>query len=222
MLQGYPTKNGTGISIFGDYGDLFSLYKTVHKIASTLGENHEKLPAQSQLLMNLAYDIRMAYTGQSLLDNLKLEGSDKAITYYGFSCVWTDLLIIISVLRHNAGYMRTDRLMQSNLYLLEYVTEKALLAYDAEGANLIQPFIGQRIDITDKYAFQIFQALHIKFVTERTGKKRFRDIPQLLTGYFSEGHQEYKKLIRTFELSAKEQNCEITDLDFDEFPEIKW
>ena len=33
MLVGYPTKNGTGISIFGDYADLKMMYQCVHRIA---------------------------------------------------------------------------------------------------------------------------------------------------------------------------------------------
>lgn len=222
MLQGYPTKNGTGISIFGDYGDLSSLYKTVHEIANSLDENNIQLQAQSQLLMNFAYEIRKAYSGQRLTDKLIFDGDDKELVYYGFHCVWTDLLIFISTLRHNAGFVQTDKLMQANLYLLEYITEKALFDYDAEGANLIRHFIGQRINITDKYAFIIYQALQIKFVTTKSGKQRFREIPQLLINYFSEWQQEYKNLIQSFEISAKEQNCEITDLEFSDFPEVKW
>jgi len=218
MLQGYPTKNGTGISIFGDYGDLNSLYSTIHEIADSLGESN----AQSLLLMNFAYEIRKAFSGQRLTDKLMFSGDNKEMHYYGFQCVWTDILIFISVLRHNAGYVQTGKLQQANLYMLEYVVEKALFDYDPEGANNIQNLIGQRINITNKYAFIIYQALHIKFVTNRQGKKRFRSIPQLINEYFSEWGQEYKKLIASFEISAREQNCEITDLEFNDFPEIKW
>ncbi|MUP39729.1 DUF6904 family protein [Labilibaculum euxinus] len=222
MLQGYPTKNGTGISIFGDYGDLNSLYSTVHEIANSLDEYNERLKAQHQLLMNFAYEIRKAYSGQRLTDKLIFNGDDKEMHYYGFQCVWTDILIFISALRHNAGYVQTDKLQQANMYMLEYVVERALFEYDSEGANFIQHFIGQRINVTNKYAFIIYQALHIKFVSDRQGKKRFRNIPKLIGDYFSEWRQEYKDLIASFEISAKEQNCKITDLEFNDFPEIKW
>lgn len=221
-MQGYPTKNGTGISIFGDYGDLNSLYSTVHEIANSLDENNDRLKAQSQLLMNFAYEIRKAYSGQRLTDKLTFSGDDKEMFYYGFQCVWTDILIFIFTLRHNAGYVQTDKLQQANLYMLEYVVEKALFQYDPEGANTIQHFIGQRISITNKYAFIIYQALHNKYVTDRPGKKRFRNIPQLLGDHFSEWRQDYKDLVASFSASAKQQNCEITDLEFDNFPEIKW
>nr|WP_319511382.1 hypothetical protein [uncultured Draconibacterium sp.] len=222
MLQGYPTKSGTGISIFGDYGDLYSLYSTVHEIANSLDEYNERLKAQNQLLMNFAYEIRKAYSGNRLTDKLIFEGDDKEMYYYGFHCVWTDILIFIATLRYNAGYIQTEKLHQANLYMLEYVVEKAMFDYDAEGASIIQYFIGQRINVTNKFAFIIYQALHIHFVSARTGKKRFRNIPSLIGDFFSERGQEYKNLIASFETSAIEQNCEITDLEFDTFPDIKW
>ena len=223
MIQAYPTKNGTGVAIFGDYGDLSSLYQSVHQIAESLDENIERLSGQHKLLMNFAYEIRKAYSGLRLTDKICYDGDhEKELFYYGFKVVWTDVLIFISTLRYNAGYIQTDKLLQSNLYMLEYVVEKALFDYDAEGANLIKDIIGQRINITNKYAFIIYQALHINFVTQKSGKKRFRNIPTLIGGYFSEWRQEYKDLIQSFEVSAKLENCEILDLSFDDFPEIKW
>lgn len=222
MLQGYPTKNGTGISIFGDFGDLSTLYETVHGIAKSMDEDNIHFKGQSQLLMNFAYEIRKAYSGQRLNDTLIFDGDDKKLHYYGFQCVWTDLLIFIAVLRHNTGYIQTNKLQQANLYLLEYITEKTLFKYDAEGANLIKDFIGKKINITNKYAFLLYQALHLEFITEKVGKKRFRNIPQLINDHFSEWRQEYKEIILSLELSAKEQNCQITDLEFAEFPEIVW
>src|SRR5690606_7608824 len=116
MLQGYPTNNGTGISIFGDYGDLNSLYATVHEIANSLDQYNMRTKAQHQILMNFAYEIRKAYSDQRLTDKLIFDGDDKEMLYYGFHCVWTDILIFISALRHNAGYVQTDKLQQANLY----------------------------------------------------------------------------------------------------------
>ena len=222
MLQGYPTKNGTGISIFGDYGDLKSLYATVHEIADTLNEQDVRLKAQSQLLMNFAYELRKAYSGQRLVDKLVFDGDDQEMNYYGFQCVWTDILIFIAALRYNVGYIRTDKLQQANLYMLEYIVEKAMFNYDPQGANVIREYIGQRINITDQYAFIIYQAIHIKFVSDRPGKKRFRNIPRLIGNHFSEWGTEYKELIRSFELSAKKEGCKVTDLEFSDFPEILW
>ena len=222
MLQGQPTKNGTGISIFGDYGDLANLYEIVHEIARSRDEYNERLKAQNQLLMNFAYEIRKAYSGQRLQDKFTYSGDEIEYQYYGFQVVWTDILIFISVLRHNAGYIQTDKFQQANLYMLEHIVEKALFDYDPEGANQIKEFIGQRINITDKHAFLIYQALHIKFVTEKSGKRRFRKIPALIGSHFSEWKDEYKQLINSLQISAKEQNCDILELEFNNFPDIKW
>lgn len=222
MLQAYPTKNGTGVSIFGDYGDLNSLYTTVHQIANSLSEEHKYQKGQHQLLMNFAYEIRKAFSDQRLKDKIQFLGDDEELTHYGFQVVWTDILICISALRHNAGFSRSNKRDQANLYLLEHIIEAALLSFDVKGANEIKEFIAQRINILNEYIFIIYQAIHIEFVTDKPGKVRFRKIPHLLTNYFSEWLPDYKKLIASFQQSAKEQNCEIIDLEFSEFPDIKW
>jgi hypothetical protein len=223
MLQSYPTKNGTGISIFGDYAELNILYDTIHHFANTLDEHKNKRQkAQVQLLMNFAYEVRKASYGQRLTEKFTYSGDNIEHTLYGFQLVWTDILIFINVLRHNAGYNQSDKLQQAILYNLEYTVETSLFDYDPEGANQIKNFIGQQINITDEHAFIIYQALHIKYVSDKLGKTRFRKIPKMLAGHFSNWHNDYKELIASFQQSAKEQNCEVTDLEFSDFPEIVW
>lgn len=222
MLQGCSTKNGTGISIFGDYADLRGLYHIVHEIATSLDENNKRTKGQHQLLMNFAYEIRKAYSEQRLIDKIKFSEQQQEVVYYGFNVVLTDILIFIAVLRHNAGFIQTDKMYQANLYMLEYVVEMALFNYDSEGANKIKHYIGQRINITNEYAFIIYQAIHIQFLKQKPGKTRFRNIPNLVGNYFSESRQEYTDLIASFSISALEQNCDITELEFEDFPDIKW
>jgi hypothetical protein len=221
MLQAYPTKGGTGVSIFGDYGDLHALYWTTHTITESLDENAITHKGQFKLLMNFAYQIRKAYSGQRLKKELQF-GDEEPVMYYGFELVWTDVLIFISALRCNAGYVQTNRLDQGVLYLLEYVVEKALTDYDPVGAHHIKEFIGHRINIADRYAFHIYQALHLEMVNGKLGKARFRKIPHLLVRFFSNSSLDYKALVASFEKSAIEQSCEPTDLEFDNFPKIKW
>jgi len=222
MLQGEPTKNGTGISIFGDFGDLANLYEVVHEIANTVDESNLNLKAQCQLLMNFAYEIRKAYSGQRLKEKITYGVDEIEYQYFGFQIVWTDILIFISTLRNNAGFIQTDKFQQANLYMLEHIVEESLFDYDTVGANKIKDFIGQRIRITDKYAFIIYQALHLKFVSEKVGKKRFRSIPDLLGNYFCERSKEYMELINSFQISAKQQNCDVLDLEFNDFPDFVW
>ncbi|MCY4779265.1 hypothetical protein ORI89_06360 [Sphingobacterium sp. UT-1RO-CII-1] len=222
MIQGYPSKNGTGINIYGDYADLNSLYETVHKIASTLSEADKYQKGQHKLLMNFAYEIRKAFSGQRIKDKLEYIGDDTQYTYYGFQLIWTDILIFLSTLRFNAGFTRNDGRDQANLYILEHILEEALFAYDPRGANSIKEFISQRIDVTNQHVFIIYQAIHIEFVNKKLGKTRFRNIPKLLNSFFLISSPEYQELIASFQTSATEQQCEIGDLEFSKFPEIKW
>ncbi|QKJ32439.1 hypothetical protein HQ865_22630 [Mucilaginibacter mali] len=222
MLQAIPTKNGTGVSIYGDYGDLKSLYEAVDHIANTLNGDNKFQKGQHQLLMNFAYEIRKGYSGLRLTEEMRFPGEQHTLHYYGFQLVWTDILIFISTLRHNAGYIQTDRLQQATLYLLEYVIEKALDDYDRAAASEIKNFITYGIPVSNEYSFIIYQAIHIEYVSGKSGKARFKKIPKLLNNYFNTWAPEYKSLIASFEQSAKEQNCEITDLEFQDFPDIKW
>ncbi|MBE2290196.1 MAG: hypothetical protein IAE95_11620 [Chitinophagaceae bacterium] len=185
MLQAYPTKSGTGITILGDYGDLASLYSTVQHVADTLKESNRYQKGQFQLLMNFCYEIRKAYSGQRDKEKITFDSGDEH-SYYAFRVVWTDILIFISVLRHNAGYAQSDKFNQACMYLVEYFVEKALFEYDPEGANIIKEFIAQRINIRDQYAFLIYQAVHIKFVTEKPGKTANDN--QLVNGF--DGHTQ--------------------------------
>jgi len=146
MLQANPTESGTGISIYGDYADLDSLYETVHHIEDSLDEDNAYQRDQHMLLMNFAYEIRHAYQGTRLVKEMRFD-DDYIHHYYGFQLVWTDLLIFTNALCNNAAYIQTDKLNQANLYLLEYVVEKALHAYDPTGAAEIQRLIGRGIDV---------------------------------------------------------------------------
>ena len=217
MLQSNPTKRGTGVAIYGDYGDLISLYDTVHYIANTLNE----ATPMHQLLMNFAYEIRHAYQGDRDED-VHSYGDGHKVHYYGFNIVWTDIIIFIATLRHCAGYILTQKLNQANLYILEYVVEKALFEYDPEGAHVITENYIQRTNVLNPYVFLIYQAMHIQFVSGVPGKNRFRNIPNLFRNHLSEYSPEYKNFISSLELSAKQNNCDIKDLEFNDFPDIKW
>lgn len=222
MLQAYPTKSGTGVSIFGDYGDLKSLYQAVHDTANAINDSNSVQKGNHQLLMNFACEIRKAYNGQRLTEEMQFPGEEHKLHYYGFQLVWTDILIFISVMRHHAGYIQTGKLYQGCMYLLEYVVERALGEYDAAGAAEIIPFITHGVAVSNEYAFIIYQAIHIEYASARSGKARFRTIPRLLRNYFNTWSPEYNGLIASFERSAAEQGCKVTDLELNDFPEIKW
>ncbi|WP_432327996.1 DUF6904 family protein [Mucilaginibacter sp. P25] len=125
-------------------------------------------------------------------------------------------------MRHHAGYIQTGRLYQACIYLLEYVVERALHQYDPAGATEIAPYITNGIAVGTPYAFIIYQAIHIEFISAKPGKTRFRRIPKMIGSYFNTWSDHYKELIASFERTAASSNCAVTDLEFNDFPDIKW
>lgn len=221
MIKTFPTKSGTGISIYGLADDLKYAYDVVHYLATTLDEGNIELKGRHQLLMNFAYEIRKAYQGSRSLKTF-IQQYGEEIEYVGIDVVWTDILIFLNVLRDQAGYIPTNRRMQSALYSLEAGIDDAIRAYDPEGADEILSFIKNRFAVRGPYCFILYQAVHIEFVGQSSGKRRFRKIPFLLSSYFSEFHEIHIDFVKSLEASAKQQNCDPTELGYSEFPEIKW
>lgn len=222
MLQGFPTKHGTGISIYGDRFDLQSLYLTVHKIADRTQEKPDD--PTHVLLMAFAYEIRKAYNENRLKEKLTFDSSHQ-IEYLGFHYLWTDLLITMSILRHEAGYAATNGVDQANLYLLESITKHALDIYDPQGASLLKEFIGQRIQIHDPLLMQISEFINTDYLNTKATKSRFRNIHNYFIIYFSPWTEEYKKFKQLVDGKAAQLGCKPEELSFDEaeFPqEIYW
>jgi hypothetical protein len=222
MLQASPSKNSEGITIYGDYSDLNTLYNVIHEIAETLNETDINQKGQHLLLLNFAYEIRKAFSGNRLTKRVKIDGNGNQINYYGSQFAWTDILIFIATLRINSQISKINKLQQANLYMLEYVVERALDEYNLEGATKIKDYIGKGINVTNQYVFIIYQALNRLYLNDTQGLKRFRNIPKLLENYFNESSKEYKTMIGSLQLSAKKENCDINDLEFEDLPELNW
>lgn len=203
MLQGFSTKNGTGITFFGDYCDLRSLYLTIGKISErvSLGDDDP----QFITLMSFSYDVRKAYSEQRLKDEITFDG-DRNIEYLGFQYLWTDLLVFSNVLRHQAAYTATDDLDQANLYLLEHLIKKALDEYDPQGAVELKKLIGQGIDVTNPLLVQINEFVNIEYLKLKPTKERFRNLYSLMVSHFSAWTKENKELKAFLEAKAKEIN----------------
>ncbi|HNF70565.1 MAG TPA: hypothetical protein PLL28_14380 [Chitinophagales bacterium] len=221
MVKTIPTKRGTGISIYGLAHDLKYVYDVVHYIATTLDEGDVQLKGRHQLLMNFAYEIRKAYQ-EARLKKTFIQQNGEEVEYLGFNIVWTDILIFLNVLRDQATYLPTNKRQQSVLYSLESSVEEAFRAYDLESADGILSFIEHRFFVRSQYCFILYQAVHIEFVGQAGGKRRFKKLPLLLSSYFSEFHEVHIDIINRLESTAKQQNCDPTELGYSEFPEIRW
>ena len=222
MLQGFPTKHGTGISIYGDYCDLRSLYLTIHRL--TYRSTEDPSHPHNAVLMNFAHEIRKAYSENRLKEKLTFD-QEHQIEYLGVRYLWTDLLITLSVLRHVAGFVTTMEVDQANLYLLDYITKQALNAYDPKGANILKEFIGQRIQINDPLLMQINAFINMDYLKTKPTKTRFRNLHRYFIIYFSPWTEEYKKFKQLLQTNATQLGCTPEELSFDakEFPEeIAW
>ena len=221
MLQGFSSKNGTGITIYGDYCDLRSLYLTISKISDKACQTEDA--PQCITLMSFLYDVRKAYSEQRLKEEITFDG-DRKIEYFGFQYLWTDLLIFMNVVRYRAAYTTTDESDQANLYLLDHISKKALEEYDPEGASQLKNLIGQRINIVDPLLVQINEFINIEYLKLKPGKKRFRNLYTLITNYFSSWTEESKSLKKRLEERAKELETTADKIGFDEenFVEVLW
>lgn len=198
MLQGFPTKHGTGISIYGDNADLRSLYQTIHKIAERTEKNHDD--PLYVTLMAFAYEIRKAFSESRLKEKLIIDDHENECL--GFHYLWTDLLITLSVLRHEAGYVATSKIDQANLYLLESVTKHALETYDLQGARTLKEFIGQRIPINNPLLMQINQFINMEYLKTSATKTRFRTLHRYFNLYFSPCTPEYQRFKQRLDSKA--------------------
>lgn len=221
MLQGYPTKKGTGIAIYGDYYDLRSLYLTVLKIREKVSQ--VKDDPQSLTLAAFSYELRKAYSEQRLKEEFTFDG-DRKIEYLGFQYLWTDLVIFLNVLRYVASYTITNELDQTNLYLLEHVTKTALEGYDPEGAVGLKDLMGQRINVADPLLCQINEFVNIEYLKMKPSKARFRCLHSLISNHFSSYTREGKELRQFLDTKAKEIQAPAAELSFDdkEFPDVVW
>ena len=201
------------MEFWGDRNDLTSLYDTFNILSYSEFINPETYARNEQLLSIIPYEIRHAFQGDRLVDN-KIDNGDINTTYYGFKTDWITLLYSISALRYNAGMQPTNELVQSNLFLLEYLTRSALHNYDSMGADAIETYINNKIDVTTKYLYHIHQYALRQFFCYKPGLKRFRQIPNILTRLMYGTYLD--SLIKIVDESAKELNCEIREVEVDD------
>lgn len=221
MLKGFTTKNGTGITIYGDYVDL----KTIHNVIAKISERVAKEEDNPLFiaLMDFSYEVRKAYSGQRLKEKITFDEFE-AIEYYGFQYLWTDLIIFIKVLRHEASFAILNELDQSTLYLIEHTAKTSLSQYDLEGAAKLNNLFDYGINILDNLLIQILEYVNILYLSQKPSKTRFRNLAQLITSHFSGHTKEGKEIRDLLNYKAKEINLEPNKIKFDEkeFPSIIW
>ncbi|MGF7077724.1 DUF6904 family protein [Mucilaginibacter sp. UYCu711] len=221
MLTATPTKRGTGISIWGDDEDLRALYQLVHTLAGDSEYTNDSKGGRVQILHCFAYEIRHAYQESRLTKPVTItEGVHQ--TDFGFNFSWIDLLFTLNCLRFNAAYTPTEPDDQTTLDRLEQITRQALQEFDTKGAQEIERFVGPHLlNVNHPWIWQFNQQLEIDYMEMNVNKTRFRNIPNLLrrTEKWSPLHSF---LIGNIKATAKELNCDVYEIEYLEYPNIKW
>lgn len=208
MLTANPTKKGIGIEIWGDYNDLECLYDVMSVLSlSKSATNEADFERNERLLTIVPYEIRHAFQGERLKNKHIGNGHSCETLYYGFRTDWITILFTYSALRFNAAHTQTDAFIQGWLYLLEFQIKNAIYMYDELGAIAIEPLIEQGLNVSTKYVYLLHQNYVAKYLSMKSGKKRFRSIPLLLTDKAFE-----KEIINSIDECMILENCPISEI----------
>ena len=208
MLIANPTKKGTGIEIWGDCNDLQCLYDVISYLSLFNSTTNEAtLERNERLLTIVPYEIRHAFQGERLINTHVDNGHDCKTLYYEFRTDWITILFTYSALRFNAAHTQTDAFIQGWLYLLEFQIKNAIYMYDELGAIAIEPLIEQGLNVSTKYVYLLHQNYVAKYLSMKSGKKRFRSIPLLLTDKAFE-----KEIINSIDECIASENCSICEV----------
>lgn len=215
MILAEPTPLGAGVTIWGDYHDLRSLYDTVSRIADaapgTLGD----------FMYGLSYDIRHAYEHQREEKAFGHDDLDK-VTYLGERILWPHILAQVSLVRSYAAFVNTSKEDQANIYRLEHVLEHALREYDADVGEACVEWLAVPFHASSHYLPEFFGELAHRYVDGPAGKRRFKRLPAVLRS-MSEASPEYRAFEAELERIAKDHGCEPHELSGNtDFPEFKW
>lgn len=219
MIFAEPTKYGSGIFIFGHESDLISLHETIHELADEDLIAHQLV----NLLLGLAYDIRKAFEGQREVRKIETVHHDNSIECFGVRILWPTFLLQIRLLRWVSGYQPTSKKQQSWLYLLESLTESAVIEYDpVVGKEVLECFeiLGS---FSEDYLVQFSWELTKEFTSYPNGKARFRKLPGLLRRMHS-WSPEYRRFEELVLSAAAENSCSPHDMSADDDDELvfKW
>ena len=221
MFYAKPTKQGLGLELYCDYFESSSLLEIINDVACQIVNDVCK-HGQYQVLMNFAYEIRKAHEGKRLKDKLPINTNFQKNTYYGTRFIWTDILIMINVLRNNSAYIPTTRKHHAYLYSLESAIENALVSYNDYGHVISQLFIDAQLEVSSKYLLPLYQIIHILFVKEKNPYDRFKKIPQLFQDLLLPYSTQYKEMVDMIEEEAKKFNTLPEYYEFTNFPDLKW
>ena len=218
MILAEPTKQGAGVTLFGDYWDLCSLRGTIIHLGkgAPLSEN------LSDLVLDLADNIEQAYQeGQE--KRVFGDNEFEKVTYYGVSVIWPIFLFNVGLLRWSAEARTLTKDHQADLFRLEACAEDALTAYDPKAGKLCYQWLEKFKGYSETYSAQFVSHIALNYVScGKPGKTRFAKLPEFLR-MFSPDSPEHNSFATHMLKIAKENHCTPEDIDYVvEWPKFKW
>ncbi len=215
MLTGKITKNKMGITLMGDERDLESMHNTVHYLMDSFNAPEK----EKNYILALAYDIRKAMEGMRIVykkDGLK--------NYFGVNILWITYLYQIKYLRYAAGYVPTDKRIQSDLYRIEYLTEEAIKNEDPDVFSRMNEWFTTQFMLPGDFLMDY--VLHLDYTLYKTASNpadRFKKLPGVIAelDLFSDMYKKYKDEVLDY---AKKNNANPDEITHDyDFPDDdKW
>lgn len=136
MLTYTPLKNNAGLLILGDYLSLKNLHAVLHSVNEVSTLVHDK----EGCLMDLAYEVRHAMQGDSVIQKAP-EDEPQIGLRYGFRVVWTDLLLCTRLIRDSLAFFDSSKSQQSVTYELESLIEEAVAeCFKEKSASIVDAF----------------------------------------------------------------------------------
>lgn len=219
MLVAFPTTHGTGVTLYGDPGDLSSLHFTLLKMSGLNGR--KDWVAQSEMLSNYAYSIKSAARGDCVKRTIQV--ADVPVKAYGINFLWTEVLFTIALCEEGRSWNLADAVDHVNLLLLRTQLFHAMNAYDVVGAKQLQHFIGQRMDMRCATIKGVTSHINFLYLTLPLGKRRFRTIVDLLCRFLSTWTEDRKQLDAHIAVKALEENCDPAEIEFlIDLDKVKW
>lgn len=210
MIAAESTKQGTGIQIWGDYGDLEFLYKTVSKLMLTEEDTqNEYAIARGRLISFFCYELRHAYQGDR--DSVSINYTEKESPYLGFKIDWITYIITLSCLRDNMKLVPIDEADIANIRLLEFWGKRAMRDFDEKGAALLEKYMDVGV-LTDEYVYLIHQQLVRQYYQDKPTVSRFRNIAKSLYDFYV--HSSRKQILEAqIREDASRLKCDLNDLE---------
>ena len=224
MLYTVATKKGLGIEVWGTKEDLESLYDIISKFWDNESlSNLSGYEDKNNLIINFSYKIRKAFSG-ARLEKKQRHCPLEQTSYLGFLISWPNIMFVLSALKYNMSMTETTKLDVGVMFQLEYWVEKSMNEYDPKGAISMQPFLNGAIYQGYDQLYWLMRHINRQFFELGGGKLSFRKLEDLMkiSVAFSPAYEEFVNFLH---IQAKESQCRIEDLEFDEDEtvyEIEW